>query len=767
VNDAYGTDEDTALNILLPGVLANDSDIDGNGLTAQLAAGPAHGSLTLNPNGSFAYTPAANYNGPDSFTYRANDGATNSAPALVSITVRPINDAPVALNDAYSTDEDTPLVVSAPGVLANDSDTEGAAITAILVEGPARGTLELNASGSLTYTPDTNFHGSDSFTYKVSDGAAESAAATVSITVRPVTDTPVANNDNYSTDEDVALIIGAPGVLANDTDGDGDALTALLVSNPAHGSLVLNANGSFTYTPNADYYGADSFSYRASDGAISSGVATVTILVIPRPDPRRTSDDSHTILEDTTLTVSAPGILGNDLSVDGDVLLAFLAQGTLHGTLTLNSNGGFTYVPEPNFNGEDSFIYRAAELLSDSTTSRVSIIIRPVNDAPSFTKGPNHFAPQDAGPQTVANWAKDVSTGPPDEAAQTLTFLLGNDQPSLFSVQPAISADGTLTYAPTPGAHGHANVTVVLKDDGGTLDNGVDTSGAQTFVIGINAPPIANIIVPTNGSVFIAPANIAIIAQGSDLDGVVTNLEIFAGATRLFAQPLAPYEFAWTNVPIGDYTLRARATDDIGATGESVPVGITVLERPPILIVEPMHLNLQSGLFEQRVRVLNPTPFDFEGVRVLVTDLPPDASVYNRSGLTNDAAYVQHNLPVPAGGSIDLVIEYYVPDRVPPNPTLRAEVVRAAAARGDVMGELQTITRHVRLANGTFMIEWVSLRNRTYFVQYGDDLYNWKTVVPPVIGTGTRQQWIDNGPPKTESLPSDKPCRFYRVVLVP
>jgi hypothetical protein len=230
---------------------------------------------------------------------------------------------------------------------------------------------------------------------------------------------------------------------------------------------------------------------------------------------------------------------------------------------------------------------------------------------------------------------------------------------------------------------------------------------------------------------------------------------------------LAPYEFGWTNVAAGQYVLRARATDDLGATGDSAAVNVTVLQRPPILIVDPMHLNLQSGLFEQRVRVLNPTPFAFDAVRVLATELPADVSVYNLSGLTNGIPFVQYNLPVPAGGSIDLVIEYYVPNRIPPNPTLLAELVRVIEARGDVQGELQPITRQMRLADGTFMIEWISQRGRTYFIQYGEDLKNWKTVTPAAIGTGTRQQWIDNGPPKTDSLPSERSCRFYRIVLTP
>src|SRR5258705_470664 len=123
VDDANATDEDTALTIAAPGVLANDSDLDGDTLTATVVSGPSHGSLSLNSDGSFTYTPAANYNGPDSFTYRASDG-TASATATANITVRPVNDLPVSADDAYATDEDTALTIAAPGVLANDSDLD-------------------------------------------------------------------------------------------------------------------------------------------------------------------------------------------------------------------------------------------------------------------------------------------------------------------------------------------------------------------------------------------------------------------------------------------------------------------------------------------------------------------------------------------------------------------------------------------------------------------------------------------------------------------
>src|SRR5205085_4345819 len=140
-----------------------------------------HGSLTFNANGSFTYTPSANYNGSDSFQYAAYDGSSFSFIRTVTLTVTPVNDAPVAGNDAYTTAEDTPLTVAAAGVLGNDSDLESPTLTAVLVAAPSHGTVVLNANGSFTYTPASNYNGPDSFTYKANDGQLDSNAATVSL----------------------------------------------------------------------------------------------------------------------------------------------------------------------------------------------------------------------------------------------------------------------------------------------------------------------------------------------------------------------------------------------------------------------------------------------------------------------------------------------------------------------------------------------------------------------------------------------------------
>ncbi|NOG48609.1 MAG: tandem-95 repeat protein [Chloroflexi bacterium] len=305
VDDAYATDEDTALNVAAPGVLTNDTDVDGDTLTAVLVVGPTNGTLTLNGDGSFIYTPNANFNGSDTFTYKANDGTADSNVATVTITVNPVNDAPVAVDDAYTTDEDTALNIAAPGVLTNDTDIDGDTMTAVLVVGPTNGTLTLNGDGSFIYTPNAGFNGSDSFTYRASDGTLLSNIATVTLNVGAVNEAPVAVDDAYTTDEDTALNIAAPGVLTNDTDIDGDTLTAVLVVGPTNGTLTLATSGSFTYTPDAGFNGSDSFTYKANDGTADSNVATVTITVNPVNDAPVAVNDAYATDEDTALNVAA------------------------------------------------------------------------------------------------------------------------------------------------------------------------------------------------------------------------------------------------------------------------------------------------------------------------------------------------------------------------------------------------------------------------------------------------------------------------------
>ncbi len=355
--DAYATSEDTPLVIAAPGVLANDAAQRALPLTAALVDPPAHGTLTLNSDGGFMYTPNPDWNGADHFTYTANEANLTSAPATVTLTVDPQNDAPLAGADSATTDEDALLAQPAPGVLGNDSDVDGDSLSAALVDGPAHGDLTLNADGSFSYQPDPNWNGIDSFTYAAHDALSASATVAVTLTVSPVNDAPTATADAYSLVENGSLSIPASGVLANDTDVDGDSLTAVLDSSPAHGSLTLGAEGGFSYTPDTDWNGSDSFTYHAFDGLASSDGVTVTLtidpdntapyLVSPLPDQ---SHPARTLYSFDTSTYFGDADAGDVLTysaqlTDGNPLPAWLsfdpASGVLSGTPPLGAVGAY------------------------------------------------------------------------------------------------------------------------------------------------------------------------------------------------------------------------------------------------------------------------------------------------------------------------------------------------------------------------------------------------------------------------------------------
>jgi VCBS repeat-containing protein len=365
VADTATIEEDSSVDI---NVRANDTDADNDTLTATVVTGPAHGTITVNADGSFHYAPTANYSGPDSFTYKVSDGQLDSNVATVSITVTPVNDAPVAADDLTSTSQGTPVTIN---VKANDSDIENDGLTVQIVGDPAHGQVTVNGDGTVTYTPVGTYSGTDSFTYRVSDGQAQSNLATVTINVSGATNTaPVAYDDSVSATEDTPLDIN---VLTNDTDAEGNALSATVVAGPSHGVLTVNPDGSFHYTPDANYHGPDEFTYRASDGQLESGIATVSITVASVNDVPVAQDDTARIIPNQAGTID---VLANDSDADvEDTLTPVLVDGPAHGTLVLNGDGSFTYTPDADYVGTDSFTYRASDGTAQSSIATVNILV--------------------------------------------------------------------------------------------------------------------------------------------------------------------------------------------------------------------------------------------------------------------------------------------------------------------------------------------------------------------------------------------------------
>jgi VCBS repeat-containing protein len=384
VADVYATFAGTTLTIDATGLLSNDRDAEGDTLIATLAVEPLHGTVVLNADGSFVYTPAPGFSGDDQFVYTASDSTLTSSETAVSITVIPGNRAPVAMDDILTIAEDSLLNIATADVLANDADADGDPLALTVVAAPTHGTLTLNVDGSFRYIPTENFSGLDFFTYQLNDGSENSNIAVVNINITPVNDAPLAFGDVLEGTEDTIVSLSLPGVLVNDSDVDGDVLRAILVTAPTHGTLSLNANGSFVYTPAANYNGIDSFVYKANDGLLDSNVATVRINLAAVNDVPVAIGESFATNQNAPLTVAPRGLLTNDLDVEGTVLSAVLGTGPAHGSLTLNSDGSFNYVPASGYSGADSFTYLVSDGLALSGLATASINVVPAVPGTKF-----------------------------------------------------------------------------------------------------------------------------------------------------------------------------------------------------------------------------------------------------------------------------------------------------------------------------------------------------------------------------------------------
>ena len=417
-DDTADTDEDTALNYIA--VLTNDTDANGDSLSVSSVTQPSNGSVSL-VNGEVNYTPAGNYNGPDSFTYTVSDGKGGTDTATVNLTVNAVNDAPVAANDTKTTDEDTPLTFPSSDLVGNDDegapDESGQTLTVTEVFDGTHGTVDLGADGNITFTPEANYHGDATFDYRVCDNGSPSECsietAVVTVTVSPVNDAPEAVNDSATTDEDTAEDING---IANDTDVDNTnaQLSVSSFTQPSNGAVTQNADGTLKYTPKADFNGTDSFTYKAKDASLDSNSAKVTITVRAVNDAPFAKDSTYTTDEDTPLTVEAPGLLGNDTDVENDTLRVADGNATTadgispvggpaDGTVTLNVNGSFTYTPGANFNGSDAFTYRVCDGSPQKCsveTANVDVAINAVNDAPVANDGTESMD-EDAAPISI------------------------------------------------------------------------------------------------------------------------------------------------------------------------------------------------------------------------------------------------------------------------------------------------------------------------------------------------------------------------------
>ena len=502
-NDAVvATSKNTAVNGQL-----SASDPDGDALTYSIVTNGSLGtaSITNAAIGTFTYTPKTNATGSDSFTFKVNDGRIDSNTATVSVAISAVNAAPTATGGFFVIDENTSVTGQ---LLATDPD--GDALTYSIVSNGTKGTATITnpATGAFTYTPTTNATGSDLFTFRVNDGTVNSNTATVTVTINAVNVAPVATGAAITTDENKAY----SGQLAA-TDGDGDALTYSIVSNGTKGTAAVTtpATGAFTYTPNTDAAGSDSFTFRVNDGTVNSNTATVTVTI--------NAVNVAPVATGAAITTDENKAYSGQLAAtdgDGDALTYSIVSNGTKGTaaVTTPATGAFTYTPNTDAAGSDSFTFRVNDGTVNSNTATVTVTIKAVNVAPVATG---------AAITTDENKAYSGQLAATDGDGDALTYsIVSNGTKGTAAV--TTPATGAFTYTPNTDAAGSDSFTFRVND--GTVNS--NTATVTVTIKAVNVAPVAT------GAAITTDENKAYSGQlaATDGDGDALTYSIVSNGTK-------------------------------------------------------------------------------------------------------------------------------------------------------------------------------------------------------------------------------------------
>jgi hypothetical protein len=502
--DTITSPEDAAAIVDLT---ANDSDVDGDSIHVVSLSNPAHGAAILQPDGTVKYQPLPNYNGPDSFSYRACDnGVTSGTPdarcssGAVTVVVTPVNDAPSANLDAVSLAEGSTQLFD---VVANDSpgpsDEAGQHLALGTVGAAQHGTATFE-NGQIRYTPAPSYNGPDNFTYTVCDDGTTNglldpacSTGTVQVTVWEVNDPPTAQPDTTALAEDSSTLVN---VLRNDANGPANEsdqqLSVQSFGAPAHGVVSVDPlTGQALYQPAPDYNGPDAFTYTACDNGTTHGLSdpkcatgTVTVTVWEVNDLPAAANDAVTTLEDTQLTFDPRG---NDTpgpaNEAGQHLIVTTLQQPQHGTASIQG-GLVVYQPAADYNGPDSFTYSVCDdgatngnVDQQCATATVNVTVTPGNDTPVPTPDSASLAEDST---LLADVVANDSPGPPDEATQSLALQsVGTPAHGTASV-----SHGKLLYIPSRDANGPDSVTYTVCDNG--LTNGQPDPLCATSTLNLN-----------------------------------------------------------------------------------------------------------------------------------------------------------------------------------------------------------------------------------------------------------------------------------------
>jgi ELWxxDGT repeat protein len=386
------TDVDAGNNPLRVTLTASNGNLTlngSNGLTFIDGDGSSDTSITFSATladinaalNGLSFNPNANFSGAANIAISVNDQGTNNSfflqdSANIAIQVNSVNDIPVVTNESLTTNEDTPLIIRAADLISNDTDIDGDALTVAGFAQPTNGTLVDNGDRTFTYRPKADYFGADSFNYTINDGKGGTSTGTVNLTLNGIEDAPIAIGERLTISEDTSLIIRAADLMSNDTDADGDALTFTGITQPSNGQLVDNRDGTYIYTPKANYFGNDSLTYTVSDGKGNTATGAVNLTVNSINDAPIATGESLTTKRNRAITFASSDLLKNDTDIDNDNLtISNISLQPRNGSLANNGNGTYTYNPGTNYFGTDSFDYVVNDGKGGTSRATVNLLI--------------------------------------------------------------------------------------------------------------------------------------------------------------------------------------------------------------------------------------------------------------------------------------------------------------------------------------------------------------------------------------------------------
>ncbi|MDW1999594.1 tandem-95 repeat protein [Vibrio sp. 2304] len=565
---SYTIDEDSVLTFSESQVLLNASDVEGDVELVGISYDGPDGIFTVNDDGTCSFAPNENFNGQVQLdvTIRDEDGA--EVDTVINVNVLPINDAPVSGDLAYSVDEDGAITLSQEQLLSQASDIEGDGLTAsdLTVDGNA--TVTANDDGSFTITPDADFNGDIDIQFNITDGT-DTIQATADLTVNPVNDLPVPQDQQFSVEEDGTLQFTDADLLAGATDIDGDNLTVDGISyTGSDGVLTDHGDGTYTFAPNENFNGDVSFSFGVSDGT-ETVPANVDVSVTPVNDPPVAGSTSYTVDEDNAITISDEQLLANSSDVEGAVSIDSVTYSGTDGVFQDNGDGTYTFMPNENFSGDISLDVIVADEQGaiDETTAGITVI--EVNDPP--VAGPTSYTIDEDSVLTFSE-SQILANASDIEGDVELVGISYEGSDGIFTV----NGDGTCSFAPNENFNGQVQLDVTIQDENGaTVDTHINVD-----VLPINDPPVSGDLAYTiNEDSSITLSQEQLLAKAGDIDS--ENLEAINLSTDDNATIQYNDDGSYTITPDENYNGDLDLTFDIiDNDGGSVQVGLDITVNP-------------------------------------------------------------------------------------------------------------------------------------------------------------------------------------------